>query len=76
MIFLFENSKLLFGFLPDSMAIFFFGMALISAAIAMRGFLAKVENNVFEVQEPVRNFAPANVSYDDLADAELGVSKK
>ncbi len=77
MIFLFENSNLLFGFVPESMVILFFGVSLILAAIVMRWFLTRVENNAFKVQEPVRNLAAANnVRYDDLADARLGISKK
>ncbi|MEZ5343944.1 MAG: hypothetical protein R2681_00170 [Pyrinomonadaceae bacterium] len=76
MIFLLQNNNLLFGFLPESMAILFFGVALIAVAIGMRWFLSKIENNVFEVKEPVRNFTPSQIRCEEFGDAQLGVSGK
>ncbi|MCB1022756.1 MAG: hypothetical protein KDB79_00095 [Acidobacteria bacterium] len=76
MILLFDNSNLLFGVLPESMAILFFGISLITGAIAMRWVLTKVENNGFDEKEAIRNLVDRSAPRGDLADAELGLIEK
>ncbi len=75
-LFIFENSELFLGVLPESLAMLVFGISLIALAVGMRWFLTRFEDATFPEEEPVRNFVGAGETRAEFLEAHLSVNEE
>ncbi len=73
---IFENNKLLFGLIPESLVMLVFGIALITLAISLRWFLARFEAEVFPESEPARNLSGFDTRSAGPRDGRFQVSER
>jgi len=73
---IFENSNLLLGVFPESLGMLIFGISLISLAVGLRWFLARLEDNIFLEEEPIKNFPDLEERIGNGIEGRLNVSEK
>ena len=73
---IFENSNLLLGFVPESIAMLAFGIGLISLAVGLRWTLTQLESDEFVEDEPIRHLMDREDRISTSIESQLKINGK